>query len=96
VRFARADLRGHIVSHENDLGAERCCSVIGDYECIFARFLTAFDFRLFQQYRREANIRRSGEVRKVPKPGISPEPLDPRAVRFSEPRRDTLGRLAAP
>ena len=36
---------------------------------------------------READIRRSGEVRKVPKPGISPEPLDARAVRSSEPRR---------
>jgi hypothetical protein len=45
---------------------------------------------------READIRRGGEVRKMPKPGISPEPLDVRAVRFSEPRRDTLGRLAVP
>ena len=54
MRFARGDVRDHIVSHKNDtdlrIGAKEGCSRRDSSESIFARFSASSDFRLLQQY----------------------------------------------
>jgi hypothetical protein len=63
MRFARGNVRDHIVSHKTAtdlrIGAKEPCSGRDGQQTTFARFSVPFDFRLFQQYRREADIRRS-------------------------------------
>src|SRR5882724_8943354 len=63
MRFARGDMRDHIVSHKNDHGASyRRYGVLpwrSRQKSTFARFSTSFDFRLLQHYRRhKADINR--------------------------------------
>lgn len=61
MRFARGDVRDHIVSpkidHGPSLGATERDTGREIQKSTFARFLVLSDFRLLQQYRREADIR---------------------------------------
>jgi hypothetical protein len=54
MRFARGDVRDHIVSHKTTtdlrIGAKEGCSRRDSPESIFARFSASSDFRLLQQY----------------------------------------------
>lgn len=62
MRFARGDVRDHIVSHKKRPStfvfcAKEGCSRRDSSESIFARFSVSSDFRLLQHYRREADAR---------------------------------------
>ena len=66
MRFTRGDMRDHIVSHPNRSGtsvlALRSIAVAETAKkSTFARFLTSLDFRLLQQYRRKAAVRRTDD-----------------------------------
>ena len=66
MRFARGDMRDHIVSHKTttDLrsGATELCSGQGVEKSTFARFSQRLDFRVLQQYLPIADI---GQRRRI-------------------------------
>jgi hypothetical protein len=60
MRFARGDMRDHVVSHQNDQGASyRRYGVLqwrGRLIINFARFSVSFNFRLLQHYQHKADV----------------------------------------
>jgi hypothetical protein len=60
MRFARGDVRGLIVSHKIDQGPSYrrhdALQRQARQKSAFAEFSVLFDFRLFQQYRRKAEV----------------------------------------
>jgi hypothetical protein len=67
MRFARGDVRDHIVSNKNDhqpsYWPQRTLPQQQRLKIDFARFSGSFDFRLLQQYRRKADICQNAGVR---------------------------------
>jgi hypothetical protein len=60
MRFARGDVRDHIVSHKNDYGPSyRSYRALQRQRRLKINFREIFgvDFRLLQQYRRKADVR---------------------------------------
>jgi hypothetical protein len=59
MRFARGDMRDHIVSHKNDHGPSHRRYSVGAVEASknpLAKFSVWFDFRLLQQYLPQSDI----------------------------------------
>ena len=86
MRFARGDMRDHVVSHKNDQGASyRRCGVLqwrGWQIINFARFSVSFNFRLLQHYRLLPDVSVLANVRfALPDIGrisvFGPEPTSP-------------------
>jgi hypothetical protein len=63
MRFARGDMRDHIVSHKTTtelrIGATEYCGGGASKKSAFARFSEQLHFRLLQQYLPEADLRRT-------------------------------------
>ena len=86
MRFARGNVRDHIISRKNDrtprIGAMDRCSDKDLQKSTFARFWASFVFRLLQQYRHLADVGHLTNVRSAPEAVV---PSDRFSLRYMLP-----------